>query len=211
MREKAKLDGGTKTRLSSREELERLFERHFGQAWDASTREQVLSAVRIRKDGFLVLREIERVVAGATALMRMLDGVPPPGKEPRSVFGGDRKRSQGFLMVWAFEEGLVPFASDPVSVSPRMLAVVSMLMGYEPDSLKEGVFQRAEERMEKTRQRYRRGRAPTTPETKQLVAQADALRALEGPARQALDTLMQMFGGTIHQSESVPVGTVSQS
>jgi hypothetical protein len=210
MREKAKGNGGTRTSpSSSRGEWAKLFEDHFGHAWDASSKEQVLAGVRKRTEAFLAFREIERVVVGVAALMRMLDGLPPPGEEPPPVFHSDRKRDERYLLVWAFEEGLVPFAPGPVS--PRALAIVSLLMGYEQDSHEDGVIKRAESRMKKTRGRYRRERAPTTPETMQLIAQARTLRLLEAPVRQTLDALMQMFEGMIHQSESVPVGTVSQS
>lgn len=186
-----------------------MFADQFGRPWDASLKEQVLAAVRKRHEGLLLVREIERVVVGATALMRMLDGLPPPGKEPPPVFPRDRKHGERHLLVWAFVEGLVPFASG--TVSPRALAIVSLLMGYEQDSHKDGYIKRAEERMKKIRGRYRRERAPDTPETMQCVAQAPALRALAAPMRQTLDALMQMFEGMIHQSEGVPLGTVSPS
>jgi hypothetical protein len=208
MRKKVKREGGPKTSpSSSRDEWEQLFEDHFGRAWNVSSREQVLAAVRIRNDAFLALREIERVLVGATALKRMLDGLPPPREEPPPVFPFDRKHDERYLLVWALEEGLVPFASYPVS--PRALAVVSLLMGYEHDSHKDGVIKRAESRMKTTRRRYRQERAPTTEDTMQRIAQARTLRVLEAPVRRALDALMQVFEGTVHTSESVPGGTVS--
>ncbi len=114
MREEAKRDGSTRTSLSpSHEEWEKSFEAHFGRAWDASLKEQVLAAVRTRTDAVLLFREIERVVVGAAALKRMLDGVPPPREELPPVFLPDRKHDERYLLVWAFEEGLVPFASGP--------------------------------------------------------------------------------------------------
>jgi hypothetical protein len=209
MQEKAKRNRGRRTSPSSREEWAKQFEDHFGRPWEGSLREQVLAAICKRKDANLLLREIERVVFGATALKRMLDGLPPPEEEPPPVFRLDRKHDERYLLVWAFEEGLVPFAPGPVS--PRALAVVSLLLGYEPYSDKDDAIEKAESRMKTTRRRYRQGRAPNTPETMQRIAQARALRAIEAPVRQALDALIQMFEGTIHQSENVPTGTVSQS
>jgi hypothetical protein len=210
MREKAKRDDGTGTSLSSsREEWEKLFKDYFGLAWDASSREQVLAALRKRTEAFLAFREIERVAVGAVALMRMLHRVPPPDEEPPPLFPTDRKHDERYLLMWAFEEGLVRFASGPVS--PRALAVISLLMGYEHDSHKGGVLKRAETRMKTTRRRYRRERARTAPQTMQIIAQAPRLRVLEAPVCDALDALVRMFQGMVHESESVPVGTVSQS
>lgn len=185
-----------------------MFKDYFGQAWDASSKAQVLAALRKRTEAFLLFRDAERVAVGVVALMRLLDGVPPPEEEPRPLFPSDRKRDERYLLVWAFEEGLVPFASGPVS--PRALAVVSLLMGYEHDSHEDGALTRAQSRMKTTRKRYRQERAPTTPETMRLVAQARQFRVLEAPVREALDALMRMFEGMIHEGESVPVGTVSQ-
>ena len=203
MRETTKRDDRSRAHpLSSREEWAKWFEKHFGRAWDASSKALVLAAVRKRKEAFLALREIERVVVGFWALTRMLEALPPPEEEPPPVFRLDRKHDERYLLVWAFEEGLVPFASGPVS--PRALAVVSLLMGYEHDAHQDGAIKRAESRMKTTRRRYRQERAPTTPETMQRIAQARALRVLEAPMRQALDALMQVFEGTVHRSESVP-------
>jgi hypothetical protein len=211
MREQRKRKGSPRTPpSSSREEWEKSFENQFGRAWDASTREQVLAAIRKRTDAFPALREIERVYVGIAALKRMLDGLPPPEEEPPPIFPIDRKRDERYLLVWAFEQGLVPFASGPVS--PRGLAVVSLLMGYEHDSHKDGVVKRAEERMKTTRRRYRKERGPIMPETtRRKVARASVLgRQLEAPVRQALDALFQ-FAKTIHEDESVSTGTVTQS
>ena len=70
----------------------------------------------------------------------------------------------------------------------------------------------AESRMKKTRQRYRREHAPIVPETVQrIVADARALRSLEAPVREMLHAVVQMFERTIHKSESVPIGTVSET
>jgi len=141
-------------------------------------------------------------------LKRMLGGVPPPAEEPPPVFLADRKRDERYLLVWAFEEGLVPFATRPVS--PRALAIVSLLMDYEHDSREEGALKRAESRMKTTRRRYRQERSPVTPETMQRVERARELRTLKEPVRQALDAFLKMLEGTVSHDESVPVGTVSQ-
>jgi hypothetical protein len=191
MREKTKRDRGTRPSPSSRDEWEKLFEGHFGQPWDASSREQILAALRKRDEGFLLMREIERVLGGIAALKRLFDGLPPPENEPPPIFGHARKHDERYLLVSAFEEGLVRFASRPVS--PRALAVVSLLMGYEHDSHKEDVLERAQARMKTTRRRYRQERAPTTPETMQRLARARAIvPVLEAPLREAFDTLMRL-------------------
>jgi hypothetical protein len=101
----------------------------------------------------------------------------------------------------------VPFASGPVS--PRALAAVSLLTEFEQDSHTDGALEKAASRMKKTRQRYRKERAPTTPETMQRIAKARELRALEAPVRQALDALWEVFAGTVQANQSVPLGTVS--
>lgn len=210
MRENAKRNGGSTTSASSsREQWEKLFEDYFGRPWDASTREQVLAAVRQRSEAAWFFREMERIVVGVAALTRVLAGFPPATEEPPRIFPPERKRDERYLLVWAFEERVVPFAS--ATVTPRALAVVSLLMGYEPDSHQEDAIRKAATRMKTTRRRYRRERPPTMPESMRRVAYVQRFRALDAPLRQAFDALLEVVEGIVQEDESVPVGTLSQS
>lgn len=109
MRETAERDGGggRTYAASSHEQWKKLFRDYFGRAWDAYTQEQVLAAVRKRSEAAWFFREMERIVGGFAALLRVLDGFPPATEEPPPIFPTERKRDERYLLVWAFEEGLV--------------------------------------------------------------------------------------------------------